>query len=214
MRCRREGQAQMQSPVEIARPFWQSRPMRLLLIFCLLLPLCAASAQERPAKWARPVTAEGVENLHKIGENLYRCGQPTKAGMEALEKMGIRTVINLRDNHDDLEEGAGTRLRLLRFDMDAWDVEPERIARVLALLREKEHGPFVVHCHHGADRTGVVVAVYRMVEQGWSREDALREMREGGYGFHRIWFNIVRYVERVDVEKIRRRVDELAPRKP
>jgi protein tyrosine/serine phosphatase len=167
-----------------------------------------ALAVERPPAWAQPVA--GVNNLHKVAGGLYRCAQPDAAGMAALEKLGVRTVVNLRDHHDDLDAAKGTRLRLLRIEMSADNIETERIARVLALLREKEHGPFAVHCHHGADRTGVVCAMFRMIEQRWPRNEAIREMREGGYGFHPLWVNIVRYLEKVDVEQVRRRVDELA----
>ena len=187
--------------------------MKLALCLCaFFFPPLAALAEERPPVWAHPVA--GVKNLHKVADGLYRCAQPDAAGMAALEKLGVRTVINLRDHHDGLDEAMGTRLRLLRFEMSAHDIGTEPIARVLALLRESEHGPFAVHCQHGADRTGVVCAMFRMVEQGWSREDAIREMREGGYGFHPLWINIVRYLEKVDVGKVRKRVDELAPRKP
>lgn len=189
-------------------------PMRLVILFALFIWAGPQGrADERPATWAQPVKAEHLKNLHKISEDLYRCAQPDEAGMRELEKLGIRTVINLRDNNDDVDKATGTKLRLIRFEMNAWEVEEERVARVLALLREKEHGPFAIHCQHGADRTGVVSAMYRVVEQGWSREDAVREMREGGYGFHKIWVNIVRYVNRVDVDKLRKRVDELAPPK-
>lgn len=167
-----------------------------------------AIGADRPANWAQPVP--GVRNLHKITEQLYRCAQPTPEEMATLEKMGIKTVINLRDIHNDIEKAQATRLRLLHIEMSAQDIETERIARVLALLRETEHAPFVIHCQHGADRTGVVCAMYRMVEQGWSRDDAIQEMREGGYGFHSVWINIVRYLRNVDVEKVRKRVDELS----
>ena len=128
--------------------------------------------------------------------------------------MGIRTVISLRDNHDDIKPAKGTRLRLIRMEMTAWDVDQERLARVLALLREKQHGPFLVHCQHGADRTGLVMAMHRIVEQGWKKEDALAEMKGGGFGFHAVWRDIAKYVGGLDEKRIaaiRQRVDELAP---
>ena len=75
------------------------------------------------------------------------------------------------------------------------------------LSDDKDDGPFLVHCRHGADRTGVACAMFRIVEQGWSRVDAIREMKDGGFGFHPLWKNIPRYLEKVDVAKIRRGVD-------
>ena len=55
-----------------------------------------AAAAARPAQWAEPIEMEGVSNLHRISPTLYRSEQPTALGMKNLEKLGIRTVINLR----------------------------------------------------------------------------------------------------------------------
>jgi protein tyrosine/serine phosphatase len=181
----------------------------MLKVLALFLTVAIASA-ERPAKWAQPVKATEVMNLHKLTDALYRCGQPDVAGMRDLQKLGVKTVINLRDFNDDEQEAKGTKLRLRNVDMNAWRIKNEEVAQVLALLRKKDEGPFAVHCWHGADRTGVVCAMYRVVEQGWSREDAIRELKEGGYGFHKLWTNIPKYIGKVDIEKVRKRVDELA----
>lgn len=174
-----------------------------------------AFAADHPEKWAQPVKDAKIENLHRITPGLYRSAQPDADGFRAAEKLGIRTVINLRDNNDDIEPAKGTRLRLIRLEMSAWDVDEERVARVLALLREKEHGPFLVHCQHGADRTGLMMAMYRIIEQGWKKEDALAELKDGGYGFHSVWRNISKYVGNLTdarIAALRKRVDELAPR--
>ena len=69
-----------------------------------------------------------------------------------------------------------------------------------------------MHCQRGADRTGLVCAVYRVAVCGWTREEAIREMKEGGFGFNPAWENLVRYVEQVDVEKLKREAG-LADRK-
>jgi protein tyrosine/serine phosphatase len=61
----------------------------------------------------------------------------------------------------------------------------------------------LVHCRRGADRTGVMLAIYRVVVEGWTKADAIDEMTRGGYGFRPVWQNLVRYVEELDVEAIR-----------
>src|SRR5690242_9154160 len=116
------------------------------LFWAILLMAALLRAEERPTTWAQPVLGTKVENLYRVTPQLYRCAQPTAEGMRELEKLGIRTVINLRAEHDDLDELAGTRLRMIQLEIRPWDMEDERVARVLALLREKEHGPFVIHC--------------------------------------------------------------------
>ena len=181
-----------------------------------LLPLAAvlflgAAAPPRPAEWAEPLELPGVRNLHRVTPWLYRSEQPTAEGMRALkEKLGIKTVINLRALHSDRDEAAGTGLLEERLKLKTWDVEDANVVKVLALLRRRENGPFLIHCQHGADRTGLMTAMFRVVEQGWTKEAAVREMREGGYGFHSLWRNIPRYVRKSDRSKLLAAVDGAA----
>ena len=87
--------------------------MKSIAICCLAAVLAApvlaqeasapipAAAAVRPVQWAEPVEMEGVSNLHRISPTLYRSEQPTALGMKNLEKLGIRTIINLRAFIDD-----------------------------------------------------------------------------------------------------------------
>jgi len=168
----------------------------------------AAGGSERPAQWAVPITMAGVGNLHKINKGLYRSAQPTKEGMKNLEKLGIKTVINLRAFHSDSDEISGTELLNDALSVKTWHMEDEDVIQVLRIIRKKENGPFLIHCLHGADRTGVMSAMYRIVAQGWTKEAALQEMVEGGYGFHPVWTNIITYVKKVDIDKIKHAVAE------
>jgi len=183
----------------------------------MILPLALAflmtTSAERPATWAVPVALEGVGNLHKVNDSLYRSQQPTADGFRHLaDSVGIRTVINLRAFHSDKKLVKAASLRLHQFDMKTWHIETEDVVPVLRIIRWNGEGPYLVHCQHGADRTGTINALYRMVFQGWSREEAIREMTEGGYGFHPMWKNILEYLETVDIEAIRKAVE--APPKP
>ena len=124
-----------------------------------------------------------------------------------LEKqLGIKTVINLRSFHSDSDELAGTGLLSERLTVKTWHIEDEDVVRVLRIVRNKANGPYLIHCQHGADRTGVMCAMYRIVEQGWPREQAIDEMVNGGYGFHGVWKNITDYIRHADVEKMREAV--------
>jgi len=163
----------------------------------------AASANTRPVQWAEPIAMEGVANLHRISPMLYRSEQPTALGMKNLEKLGIRTVINLRAFNDDDDEVKGTSLRTEHIKILTWRIDDRHVIEVMRMLRQTENAPFLIHCQHGADRTGVMSAMYRILEQGWTPEDALKELIDGGYGYHPMWKNIVRYVQSVDVAKLR-----------
>lgn len=177
----------------------------LVFLFIILVTCSLAFAGEltRPAEWAVPLELPGAGNLHKINDNLYRSEQPSRLGMINLEKMGIKTIINLRPFHSDRDELKGTKLLSEEIKVKTWHIENEDIIRVLKIIRKKENGPFLIHCQHGADRTGVMSAIYRIVEQGWSKDAAIREMVYGGYGFHSLWSNIINYVKNVDTEKIK-----------
>ena len=179
----------------------------MIRLFLVALSLAVAASAERPAHWAKPESAPGMENLHRVTPLIFRSAQPTAEGLREMERRGVRTVINLRHHHDDADGAAGTKVRLVRVKMNTWHIEDEDVARVLAILREEKSGPILMHCQHGSDRTGLICAMFRMVEEGWSREDAIGEMRGGGFGFHPVWKNIVRYLETMDVEKMRRRIE-------
>lgn len=163
----------------------------------------AAPAGKRPDHWAEPIELEGVPNLHRITPLLYRSEQPTALGMQNLEKLGIRTVINLRAFNDDEDEVRGTKLRTERTKILTWRVDDKHVIEVMSMLKKSENGPFLIHCQHGADRTGLMSAMYRMLEQNWSAEDALAELTGGGYGYHSMWRNIKRYVRSADVGALR-----------
>lgn len=188
--------------------------MKVLALVCLLAAAAPALAEDpaktpaeetapRPTHWAEPIELEGAPNLHRITPDLYRSEQPDSEGMKNLEKMGIRTVINLRYfNHDD-DEVKGTNLRAERTRILTWRIDDEHVIEVMRMLKKTENGPFLIHCQHGADRTGLMSAMYRILVQGWSKEEALKELTEGGFGYHSMWRNIPRYIESADVEKLR-----------
>ena len=93
----------------------------------------------------------------------------------------------------------------------AWHAEHEDVVRFLRIVADPARQPVFVHCQHGADRTGMMTAIYRIAVQGWSKEDAIAEMTEGGFGFHSIWTNLVEYVRKLDVDRLKREAGLTAP---
>ena len=165
----------------------------------------AAVRVEPKAAWAQTVELPGCPNLHKVDDMFYRGGQPTAEGFRKLKELGIRTVINLRALHSDREEIGKTDLAYEEISVKAWHPEDEDLVRFLRIVTDKNRAPFFVHCQYGSDRTGTMMAVYRIVIQGWTKDEAIAEMTQGGLGFHPTWENLVDYVRRLDVETIRRR---------
>jgi tyrosine-protein phosphatase SIW14 len=153
--------------------------------------------------WAKSVKLPGLPNFHKVSDALYRGAQPTKEGMRQLEKMRIKTVVNLRSFRSDRDEIGDANLAYEHIYMKPWHPEDKEIVRFLKIVTDANRTPVFVHCRHGADRTGTMCAVYRIVVQGWSKDKAIEEMTEGGFGFHKIWGNLPDYIRDLDVEKLR-----------
>jgi protein tyrosine phosphatase (PTP) superfamily phosphohydrolase (DUF442 family) len=185
-----------------------ARPVTLILSFMLLLLLaanvCADSPGERSEKWAQPIRMEGVPNLHRVADNLYRSAQPTAEGVRKLKKMGVGTIIDLRSFHTDRDEIGDTGLAYEHIHMKAWHPEEEDIVRFLQIVTRPQKSPVLVHCQHGADRTGTMCGVYRVAIQGWTKEEAVKEMIEGGFGFHGVWANIAPWIDKLDIGKIKK----------
>jgi protein tyrosine phosphatase (PTP) superfamily phosphohydrolase (DUF442 family) len=162
------------------------------------------NAQE---KWAEPIELPGLPNFHKVSDDLYRGAQPSVDGMRQLEKLGIKTVVNLRSSHSDHDELEGTGLAYEHIEMRAWGKpENEDVLRFLQIVSDINSSPVFVHCQHGADRSGTVCAIYRIIIQGWSKEEAIDEMTKGGFGFHSIWRSLPDYISKLDIEEIKRTV--------
>lgn len=142
----------------------------------------------RPTTWAQPVIGTGLKNLHQVSPEIYRSAQPSAADLKLLcEKLGVKSVLTLRDLNDDTREAAGLPLALYRVEMEADDLEPEKVALALRILRDAPK-PVLVHCWHGSDRTGLVVAAWRITAQGWTADAAADELQHGGFGHHLGWF--------------------------
>lgn len=160
----------------------------------------------RPATWAQPLAAKGTSNFFKVSDALYRSAQPTAEGFRSLKERGIVTVVNLRSFNSDRKEIGSTGLAYEHIYMKAWHPERKEVVRFLQIVTDPKRTPVLVHCQHGSDRTGAMTAAYRIVVQGWSKEEAVREMSSEEFGFHRVWVNLPDWIHDLDVEAIRKEV--------
>ncbi len=136
-------------------------------------------------------TKEDLPNLFQVNSNLYRGGQPTEAGIGTLAKLGIKTVIYLRDGKElaKAEEKWATEagMNFIHEPEKNWR-KPKRasIERVIERLDLAENQPVFVHCRRGADRTGTVIAIYRILRDGWTGKQANAEAKKFGFGWWQI----------------------------
>lgn len=155
----------------------------------------------RSPEWAQPVG--GQYNLHQMTPTLYRSALPDSNSAPLLEKLKIGTVINFLPESDaDWLKSPDIRQVQLTYRTNHVD-DSDVLAALRAIQEAEANGPVLMHCKHGSDRTGLMAAMYRVVIQGWSKEDALNEMTLGGFGTSNGFKDGVRYMMRADVAKLR-----------
>ncbi|HFC8497750.1 TPA: tyrosine-protein phosphatase [Neisseria subflava] len=180
-----------------------------LPIACSSVPPDSGSKAVRSERWATPVKHDA--NLYRIDDKLYRSEQPVAEDGEAIVKLGIQSVINLRffdRNDDDHLKAHG--LTLLNRPLLSWSIKPKEIAEILYLIeKQQQNGAVLIHCYHGADRTGLIAGMYRIIYQSWSVDDAKAEMQHGPYGYHSIWKNIANLFTEEKVKQVKTHLEAL-----
>ena len=160
--------------------------------FAILTLLAGAPPSPTPAGAA---TVQGVRNFARVSPVLYRGAQPTRAGFLALRDLGVKTIVDLRSVHSDAKRLKGTGLDHYRIRTNQWNPETEDVVRALKVILTPEHQPVFVHCQAGQDRTGLIVAVYQILEGGRSVDEAIKERR--AFGAKAIWEENEDYLERL-----------------
>jgi protein tyrosine/serine phosphatase len=138
-----------------------------------------------------------LPNFHKINDQLYRGAQPATGGMKKLSALGIKTVVNLRGEDENTraeeKEAMAAGLRYFSVAMPGLSrPQEEQVTRVLEIISAPENGPVFIHCKHGADRTGTIIAVYRITRENWTADRAITEAKQ--YGMSWVQFGMKSYI--------------------
>ena len=181
--------------------------VRHAVLFAAVWALVGAQPVEAEPKYelASPKDLPGLKNFAQVSPGLYRSAQPTRKGFKRAKKLGIKTVVSLRTFHSDRDELEGLGLNYARISFKPWHAEDEDVVKFLQIATNPDYQPVLVHCKHGADRTGTMVALYRVYEQGWPKKVALKELPR--FGFHKVWANLKRYFRKVNIESLREQVE-------
>jgi len=145
-----------------------------------------ASSSSPPPAFAEKIQIRGVSDAGKVSDFLYRGTQPNSQGVDELKKHGVGTIVDLRGEFRGTMEtepiqAESRSMQLVTIPGNGWSPPTdEQIAQFFALIRERPRHKIFVHCWLGSDRTGVFIAAYRIAFEGWTPEQALREM----YAFH------------------------------
>lgn len=142
-----------------------------------------------------------LPNFHEVNNAIYRGGRPTEEGIRELAKMGVKTIVNLesgffaKDTDDVLREAKWAKeagINFIKVPMHPiYAPKAEEVNSAYEAISNKENQPVFVHCLHGSDRTGTVVASYRIFTDGWTFDKAFAEMKEYGHSALLYWWKDV-----------------------
>lgn len=159
---------------------------------CALIAGCAVPPPQRGIEVARC-----IPHLRHVTGPVYRGGYPGRQGVQALARLGVKSILNLDGEFSGEEpdrlakervwaEQLGIRLKWMPFHPAIYPTD-EDLESAVEYVSDPANQPVFVHCDHGCDRTGLVIAAYRIKVDGWSPEKAWREMiREGFHFWHRL----------------------------
>jgi len=136
-------------------------------------------------------TAPGIHNFDQVDANVFRGAQPTGEGFRYLAGIGVKTVIDLREAGD---RAGAEKLMVKKFGMAYLNIPmtgltpptEAELVKILPVMENTSAGPIFVHCLHGADRTGAVIAAYRIDHDGWDNARALKDAKAHGIGHFQI----------------------------
>ncbi|MGY4535129.1 protein tyrosine/serine phosphatase [Pseudomonas sp. TE3786] len=158
-------------------------------------------SEAQAESWARPV--DSTFKLFEMSPTLYRSALPKPQNLALLQQLQVRTVVSFIKD-DDHQWLGDSNITLISIPLHADRVDDADVLRVLTTLQLAEtRGPVLMHCKHGSDRTGLMAAMFRTVIQGWSKQEALSEMLNGGYDQAEDMADARRYVEQADIGKLR-----------
>ena len=153
------------------------------------------------------IESERIRDLHRVSDDLYRSGFPREGGLVELESLGVKSILELSyfDIDSNLPDAKTTSLHIVHYPLLPLGIEQSMIFEMFDIYRDLEK-PVLVHCYHGSDRTGLFVAIYRILYQNWSKEEAKDELINGGFGYHDVFTDVIAAIDDLDVEALREAV--------
>ncbi len=123
-----------------------------------------------------------LKNFQEVENSVYRGAQPDRAGFRALAQLGVHTIIDLRGSGDRSDRESqivsGLGMKYVSFPLDGYKAPTaDQVAKLLAIMEDASSGPVFIHCRRGADRTGTILAAYRIQHDHWENQKALDEAK-------------------------------------
>lgn len=179
-------------------------PKNRIPVFCELLlvgllsfnhvGIAADSSFPKDARFSERIFGlKGLTNIGRATTQMYRGAQPALDGYTTLKLMGIKTVVNLRTSLSEKHAVEAAGMKSVEIPLGViGDINPETVNKIIDIMKNPDNQPVYIHCRQGQDRTGIIVAAYRMKVDGWSFKDAEAEMQS--FGFNDIWVELKEFI--------------------
>lgn len=161
--------------------------MRAVIKFFLITIIFANFAHAQ-----KQIENKDLPNFYKVSDKFYRGAQPTENGVRELARMGVKTIIDLRGADENSEreklwaQKAG--IKFVVVDLGNWfKPKTSDVEAIIKQIDTASDEPVFIHCKRGADRTGTVVAVYRISHDEWTAKQALDEAKKFNFGWWQLW---------------------------
>jgi tyrosine-protein phosphatase SIW14 len=158
----------------------------LLAAIALASPVAAGPVNGSTSTAVANAPAVRIDNFGRVDAALYRGAQPEGRDYEDLKKLGVKTIVNLTSDDADPSEKASAEsagLGYVQIPMTTHTVPTSaQLAQFLSIVNDPASQPVYVHCVGGRHRTGVMTAAYRMTHEGWSGQQAFKEMKQYNFG--------------------------------
>lgn len=144
-----------------------------------------------------------ISNFHQVNPSIFRGARPEEKDFYLLVQAGIKTVLSLETKLSTEERTLAEKHGLIYIWIPMhplYTPEKKTVDEVIAILRNPVYQPVFIHCRKGKDRTGLVIAAYRVTVEGWTFEDAYQEMKK--YGFHSYFFWWKKFLRKYIQEKL------------
>jgi tyrosine-protein phosphatase SIW14 len=158
----------------------------LLLALSLASPVAARSGDTRSTVGTVNTLTVRIDNFGSVNQNYYRGAQPEGRDYADLAALGIKTVINLTSDDSQANEKAmvaGANMKYFEIPMTTHEPPTSaELAKFMSIVNDPANQPVYVHCVGGRHRTGVMTAAYRMTDDGWTADEAFKEMKQYKFG--------------------------------
>ncbi|QNK77942.1 dual specificity protein phosphatase family protein [Winogradskyella sp. PAMC22761] len=184
----------------------------LFIIFCIN----AINFNYAQVETLKQIESNHFNNLYQVNSILYRSEQPSKKGFKDIDSIGVKTVLNLRRRWNNKKKSKDFNFNLVHQPIKTKQLNEDDILNALNVIQNSEQ-PVLVHCWHGSDRTGTIIAAYRMVIENWSKELAIEEFKNENLGYHfKMYPHLLILLKNLDIEKLQNNLNktEVETKKP